>query len=94
MLAGELLREAERLTNKKMHPQTIIRGWRFAAQTALDALLKAAKDNRSNEKQFKLDLFNIAKTTLSSKIVLSDLDFFANLAVDAVLRLKVRKCVK
>jgi T-complex protein 1 subunit beta len=32
---------------------------------------------------------NIARTTLSSKIVYQGKDHFANLAVDAVLRLKV-----
>jgi hypothetical protein len=33
---------------------------------------------------------NIARTTLSSKVLSQDKDYFANLAVDAVLRLKVR----
>merc|ERR1712129_576254 len=37
---------------------------------------------------FKRDLLNIARTTLSSKIVTTELDFFAQLCVDAVLRLK------
>ena len=32
---------------------------------------------------------NIARTTLSSKVLSQDKDYFANLAVDAVLRLKV-----
>jgi T-complex protein 1 subunit beta len=34
-------------------------------------------------------LFNIARTTLSSKVLSQDKNYFANLAVDAVLRLKV-----
>lgn len=34
---------------------------------------------------------NIARTTLSSKILTQYKDYFANLAVDAVLRLKVRR---
>jgi T-complex protein 1 subunit beta len=33
---------------------------------------------------------NIARTTLSSKVLSQDKNYFANLAVDAVLRLKVR----
>ncbi len=36
------------------------------------------------------DLMNIAKTTLSSKILTVDKEHFSNLAVDAVMRLKVR----
>ena len=39
---------------------------------------------------FRHDLVNIARTTLSSKILTSSKDYFANLAVDAVLRIKVR----
>lgn len=38
---------------------------------------------------FRKDLVNIARTTLSSKVLSADKDYFANLAVDAVLRLKV-----
>jgi T-complex protein 1 subunit beta len=34
---------------------------------------------------------NIAMTTLSSKILSQDKEYFAELAVDAVLRLKVSK---
>ena len=40
--------------------------------------------------KFRQDLVNIAKTTLSSKVLSQDKDYFSNLAVDAVLRLKVR----
>lgn len=45
-------------------------------------------DNSANETKFRQDLLNIAKTTLSSKILSQHKDFFANLAVDAVMRLK------
>jgi len=38
---------------------------------------------------FREDLMNIARTTLSSKILTQYKDHFANLAVTAVLRLKV-----
>lgn len=46
-------------------------------------------DSRSDAATFRQDLFNIARTTLSSKVLAQDKDYFANLAVDAVLRLKV-----
>lgn len=36
-----------------------------------------------------MDLMNIAMTTLSSKILSQDKEYFATLAVDAVMRLKV-----
>ena len=39
--------------------------------------------------QFKNDLMNIARTTLSSKILQGKKDHFAKLCVDAVLKLQV-----
>lgn len=45
-LAAELLREAEKLIDQKIHPQIIIAGWRKATQVARDALTAAAMDNR------------------------------------------------
>ena len=41
-----------------------------------------------DEVKFREDLMNIARTTISSKILSQHKDFFAKLAVDAVLRLK------
>lgn len=88
VLAAELLREAEKLVERKIHPQTIIEGYRIAARAALDALDKTAVDNSGDPAAFRKDLTAIARTTLSSKVLSQDRDQFANLAVDAVLRLK------
>lgn len=107
VLAAELLREAEKLIAQKIHPQTIVEGFRIASTAALKSLEGAAVDNlyeisfgtflcfltarilSSNPAAFREDLFNIARTTLSSKVLAQDKEYFANLAVDAVLRLKV-----
>jgi len=88
VLASELIREAEKLVDMRIHPQTIIAGWRKASAAAKEALEKSANDNSKDEKVFREDLMNIARTTLSSKILSQHKDFFSNLAVDAVLRLK------
>ncbi|XP_043565707.1 T-complex protein 1 subunit beta [Chiloscyllium plagiosum] len=88
VLAAELLREAELLIAKKLHPQTIISGWRKATQAARDALKKAAVDHGDDEAKFYEDLMNIARTTLSSKLLTHYKDHFSSLAVDAVVRLK------
>lgn len=69
VLAAELLREAEKLIEKRLHPQTIITGYRLASDVAREALTKFAQDNSKNEAAFKEDLMNIARTTLSSKIL-------------------------
>lgn len=116
VLAAELLREAEKLIAQRIHPQTIIEGYRIASVAALAALEKSAVDNscvfgikgfllvwsvdppspfrgilgfRADPVKFRQDLVNIARTTLSSKVLSQDKDYFSNLAVDAVLRLKV-----
>lgn len=88
VLASELIREAERLVDMRIHPQTIIAGYRLATKVAREALEKVAHDNSKDTEKFREDLMNIARTTLSSKILSQHKDFFANLAVDAVLRLK------
>merc|ERR1740128_439374 len=88
VLASELIKEAEKLIEMRIHPQTIIAGWRKASKVAQDALAASAIDNSADEKKFREDLMNVARTTLSSKILSQHKDFFANLAVDAVLRLK------
>eukprot|EP00494_Astrolonche_serrata_P007004 UN07029 len=88
VLAGELLREAEKLMSKKIHPQLVINGWRKALDVAVKSLTSVAGDNGKDPKKFRMDLMNIARTTLSSKIVSAELDYFAKLCVDAVLRLQ------
>jgi T-complex protein 1 subunit beta len=88
VLAAEILREAEKLIAQKIHPQTIVDGFRIASSAALGALEKSAVNNGADPAAFRKDLFNIARTTLSSKVLSQDKDYFANLAVDAVLRLK------
>lgn len=45
VLAAELLREAEKLVAQKIHPQTIIEGYRIASLAALKALEKSALDH-------------------------------------------------
>ncbi|KAG5609476.1 hypothetical protein H5410_020757, partial [Solanum commersonii] len=88
VLAGELLREAEKLVNAKIHPMTIIAGFRMASEGARNVLEKKVVDNKQDAEKFRSDLMNIARTTLSSKILSQDKEHFAKLAVDAVMRLK------
>ncbi|CAI8606630.1 unnamed protein product [Vicia faba] len=88
VLAGELLREAEKLVAAKIHPMTIIAGFRMAAECARDTLVAKVVDNKDDAEKFRSDLMNIARTTLSSKILSQDKEHFAKLAVDAVMRLK------
>merc|ERR1719461_1083894 len=88
VLAGELLREAEKLINMQIHPQTILRGWRKAVKVARTALEKSARDHSHDPEKFREDLINIAQTTLSSKILATNKLQFSELAVNAVQRLR------
>jgi len=93
VLCGELLREAEVLTNQRVHPQTIAQGWRMARNIAREALKDSAVDHGKSQDEesvahFREDLFRIARTTLSSKLLTHEKDHFARLATDAVLRLR------
>lgn len=85
VLAAELLKEAERLVGMRIHPQIIIAGYRKALKIAQEALRASAKQS---EIDMKSDLMKIARTTLGSKIIGQHKDHFAELAVEAVLRLK------
>jgi len=72
VLAGELLREGEKLIQMKIHPQHIIKGWRIAKDVAKETLQALARDNSQDMIKFKEDLLNIARTTLSSKLLQQD----------------------
>ena len=88
VLAAELLKEAEQLVAGRLHPQTIIAGWRKATDCARAALTAAAQDHSDDAAKFQEDLMHISCTTPSSKILTQHRDLFARLAVEAVLRLK------
>jgi len=46
VLSAELLREAEKLVMAKIHPQTIVEGYRIASAAAMKALEASAVDHR------------------------------------------------
>lgn len=86
IIAAELLRRANELVRNKIHPTTIITGYRLACKEAC----KFVQDLLSTKVEAlgKDCLVNIAKTSMSSKIIGSDDEFFSNMAVDAMLAVK------
>jgi T-complex protein 1 subunit alpha len=82
ILACELLRRANELVKAKIHPTSIIGGYRMAMKEACRAIrgsLCIDSDSLGEDV-----LMNAARTSMSSKIIGADSDHFARLAVDAV----------
>ncbi|KAG8527572.1 T-complex protein 1 subunit alpha [Bacidia gigantensis] len=86
LIASELLRRANELMKNRIHPTTIITGYRLALREAV----KYMNENISTriENLGRESLVNIAKTSMASKVIGSDSDFFANMAVDAMQSVK------
>ncbi|OXB72141.1 UNVERIFIED_CONTAM: hypothetical protein H355_012708 [Colinus virginianus] len=86
VLAAELLKQAEILVNQNIHPQIITQGYRRALTAARERLEHISFG--CEKERLREYLINVAKTTLSSKLLTHDKDHFAKIAVDAILRLK------
>ncbi|KAJ1034488.1 hypothetical protein NDA18_001348 [Ustilago nuda] len=86
IIAAELLRRANELVKNKIHPTTIITGYRLACREACKYL--QGQLSTKVETLGKESLINVAKTSMSSKILGADDDFFAKIAVDAMLAVK------
>ena len=83
IIAGELLNRAEELIDKNVHPTIVIDGYRKAADKALETLEKIAIkiDPNSLEEYLK----KAAMTSMASKLIADYKEFFADLAVKAML---------
>ncbi|CAD7968645.1 unnamed protein product [Amoebophrya sp. A120] len=89
LFAAELLKRGNELVKQQIHPTSVISGFRLAMRESV----KFIKENMG----IKLEQLNsnelltqVAKTTLSSKFVGGDSEFFSKLIVDAVNSVKIK----
>jgi len=88
VVSGSLLSKAEELIEKKVHPTIIIDGYKKAADKALELLEKIAiKVSPLDKEKIKM----VAMTSMASKLVAEHRDYFADLAVKAVLQVAEKR---
>ena len=85
ILTGDLLKQAETLLDKKIHPTTIISGYRKATEKALKVIDEVAETVDPAAPDYKKILTDVAKTSMSSKFVSTYRVPLAKIVVDAVL---------
>ncbi|MFW9782182.1 MAG: thermosome subunit beta [Candidatus Heimdallarchaeota archaeon] len=81
ILAGELLKRAEKLLQQKIHPTVITEGFRKAADKAIEILEKMSIKSGIDDYE---GLKNAAMTCMSSKIVSESKEMLAELCIEAI----------
>ncbi|KAL1807893.1 hypothetical protein ACET3Z_024883 [Daucus carota] len=86
LLAGEFLKEAKPFIEDGVHPQNLIRSYRTASFLAIEKIkeLAVSIEGKSLDEKRSL-LAKCAATTLSSKLIGGEKEFFASMVVDSVL---------
>ncbi|KAF4393996.1 hypothetical protein G4B88_025965 [Cannabis sativa] len=86
LLAGEFLKEAKPFIEDGVHPQLLIRSYRAASTLAIERVKELATSIEGKSLEEKKGLLaKCAATTLSSKLIGGEKEFFASMVVDSVI---------
>ncbi|MEM1537447.1 MAG: thermosome subunit beta [Candidatus Nezhaarchaeales archaeon] len=88
VLAGELLKRAEELTAKNVHPTTIISGYGKALEFCRKELEKLAKPINIDDEE---TLRKVAMTSIAAKAIAGFKEYLASLAVKAVKQIMEKR---
>lgn len=86
ILAAELLKRANQLIQNKIHPTTVIAGYKMALKEAIKHIKEQLVIQMDQIDRNSLK--NTAITSLSSKLIGPEGEFFSNIIVDAMLGVK------
>jgi T-complex protein 1 subunit alpha len=89
ILSAELLKKANQLIKNNIHPTSIIAGFKLAAKKAIEYIKSELQMDISQLS--KETLLNAAKTSMSSKIIGAEPEFFAKMVVDAMTSIKTTR---
>ncbi|XP_042888332.1 T-complex protein 1 subunit eta-like [Penaeus japonicus] len=88
LLTGELLQQCKNLIEEGVHPHAVVRAFRKATTLAVDKINECAvKINKQDPIELRSILEKCAGTSLNSKLIHQQKDFFAKMVVDAVMSL-------
>jgi len=87
ILASELLKHGNELVKNKVHPTSVIQGFRLAMRQACKYISEEMAI--TTESLGKEALMNAARTSMSSKIIGSQAEFFSEMVVDAMNEVKI-----
>jgi thermosome len=82
IVAAQLLTVAEELMEQGVHPNTVANGFRKAMKKALTIIEEVAKPTENNPEILK----QCAQTTMNSKGIAGKREFFAQIAVDVMMK--------
>jgi thermosome len=88
VLAGELLKKAEELIEKNIHPTLIVQGYKKATEKAIETLEKIAIPVDINNDEM---LRKVAYTAMNSKASAGIADIFADMVVKAVKQIAEKR---